>query len=87
LHTFDPQGLGAAYRVAVGSEKRPVGHWTVPVSADDPGAFFPVEVTTRDLDARGRVAFEIKADQTALVHWWKDGGFIAALHAFWVGHS
>jgi hypothetical protein len=87
LHTFDPQGLGAAYRVFVGSGKRAVGRWQVPVAADDPGAFFPVEVTARDLDARGRVAFEIKADQTALVHWWKDGGFIAALHAFWVGRS
>ena len=87
LHTFDPQGLGAAYLVSVGSGKRAVGRWKVPVTADDPGAFFPVEVTTRDLDARGRVAFEIKADQMALVHWWKDGGFIATLHAFWTGRS
>ncbi len=87
LHSFDPQGLGAAYRVAVGPEKRAVGRWEVPVVAEAPEAFFPVEVTARDLDARGRVSFEIRSDQTSLIHWWKDGGFIAALHAFWAGRS
>ncbi|MDF3059105.1 MAG: hypothetical protein K0R17_3320 [Rariglobus sp.] len=85
LHTFDPLGLEVRYRVLVGAAGRKAGIWTVPVSPGALDAFFPVEISRRDFDAHGCVVFHLLADQTALVHWHAEGGFIAALHALWIG--
>ena len=87
LHSFDPQRLGAVYRVGVGTDKRAAGVWRLPETAHDPAACFPVELTAAGIDAHGRAAFELRSDQPGRIHWWRDGGYIAALHALWVGKS
>lgn len=82
LHTFDLQKLNARYRVVVGS--REAGIWTLPTRAYDEGAFFEIELKPGDVDDRGQLSFHIKTEQTQLLHWWKDKGFIAAIHALWI---
>lgn len=85
LHSFDPLKLDAAYRVSVGPAKRDAGRWRLPDVAEDAAAYYSLEVTAEDFDSRGRLAFELRSDQTALLRWWDERGFIAALHALWVG--
>jgi hypothetical protein len=85
LHSFDPQKLSACYKVEVGPLHRSVGKWNLPESSDSAEAFFPVEFSADDLDSKGRLTVSIGSDQKALVHWWREGGFIAAIHALWVG--
>lgn len=85
LNSFDPQELDACYRVSVGRSHRSVGEWTLPKCPKDPLAFFPIKFTAADLDDRGRLTISVASKQKALVHWWKEGGFIAAVHAFWLG--
>ncbi|MDR1305839.1 MAG: hypothetical protein LBK76_11555 [Verrucomicrobiales bacterium] len=82
LHSFDPQRLGARYRVALNGKK--AGDWPLPVTPDDPGAWFAIPVTVSDLDANGGLRVLLGADQQKLVYWWRERGFIAALHALWV---
>lgn len=84
LHSFDHLQLGARYRVSIGKDHRPVGTWDVPAGWDAAEAFYPVELTRADFTATGRLIVHIESDQPPLVHWWKDGGFVAALHAFWI---
>ncbi len=84
LHGFDPTGTGARHRLQVGPEKRDLGVWIVPEGAEQPEAFRSVEISERDIDAQGRVVFHMLTDQTPLVRWWSEGGFIAGLHALWV---
>ncbi|WPJ96757.1 hypothetical protein SH580_03435 [Coraliomargarita algicola] len=85
LHSFDPQHLDVNYRLSVGAQERPVGRWAGPENAGDGSAFYPIEFTADDLDARGRLLVSVYSDQKALVHWWRERGFIAAVHALWVG--
>lgn len=82
LHSFDPQKLNARYRVMVGA--RETGLWTLPTTAYDGGAFFEIELKPGDINDHGQLPFLIKTEQTPLLHWWKDKGFIAAIHALWV---
>lgn len=82
LHSFDPQKLNARYRVMVGA--REVGLWTLPTTAYGEGAFFEIELKPGDINDHGQLPFLIKTEQTPLLHWWKDKGFIAAIHALWV---
>jgi len=84
LHAFDPLGMSASYRVSVGRERRSVGLWVLPKSQDSEDAFFPIELDRSDFDEKGRLFVQLMADQKPLVHWWEEGGFIAALHAFWL---
>jgi len=85
LHSFDPQRLDSVYEVLIGRERRSAGHWRLPSSADAPEAFFAIELGAADLDSRGRAHIMLRTEQKALVRWWSEHGFIAALHAFWVG--
>ncbi len=85
LHSFDPQSLDAQYRVVVG--KRDCGLWKLPTSADSPEAFFCVDLHAADINSQGQLSVLIKTDQTQLLHWWKDRGFIAAIHALWIVES
>jgi hypothetical protein len=82
LHTFDPQQLDSRYLVSTAANQ--FGQWSVPSNPEDAGAFYVVEVRGRDINARGELTVTLQADQTPLLHWWKDKGFIAALHALWV---
>lgn len=84
LHSFDHLQLGARYRVSIGKDHRPVGTWDVPADWAAAAAFYPVELTRADFTATGRLIVHIESDQSPLVHWWKEGGFVAALHAFWI---
>ncbi|OAM90582.1 hypothetical protein OH491_02295 [Termitidicoccus mucosus] len=84
LHSFDPFGLDAAYRVKVGRSKRDAGRWSVPVTPDDARTFFAFEADDADLDSRGRLAIHLATDQKQILRWWDERGFIAALHALWV---
>jgi hypothetical protein len=82
LHTFDPLGLEADYKVSVGA--REAGLWKIPTDSYAPGAFFELEVQPGDLNSRGELSIKLLVDQTPLLRWWKDRGAIAALHALWV---
>jgi len=82
LHTFDPLGLNVKYVVSTGA--REFGCWKVPASPLDPGTFFEVELLPSDMDSRGEVDLHIRSNQRALLHWWKDKGYIAAVHALWI---
>lgn len=84
LNSYDPLRLGARYEVAIGRQHRSLGKWTLPNAANESAAFFPVEFTVEDLDEKGRLTVSVRSDQKALVHWWKEGGFIAAIHAVWL---
>lgn len=84
LNTYDPLALDARCRVRVGAKHRDLGVWTFPADPKSPAAFLAVELAPEDFDARGRLSVEMKADQKALVRWWSERGFIAALHALWV---
>ena len=84
LHTFDPLGLNVRYRVMAGENVREAGTWEVPVDAGAEQAFYAVTAEAGDLDARGRLQISLRTDQTQVLDWWKDKGFIAAVHAFWV---
>lgn len=82
LHTFDPLGQEAHYKVLVGS--RQAGAWQVPTRADSPEAFLELEIQPGDINSRGELTVCLNVDQPPLLHWWKDRGSIAALHALWV---
>jgi hypothetical protein len=87
LNSYDPLALGARYRLRVGPKHRDLGLWTLPADPKAEGAFFTIQLTAHDFNARGHVSVEVKADQKSLVRWWDEGGFIAALHAFWVART
>ncbi|XHR30639.1 MAG: hypothetical protein ACFUZC_08760 [Chthoniobacteraceae bacterium] len=82
FHSFDPLKLDARYRIFVGS--REAGLWTLPCDPQDNAAFFELELRPEDISAEGNVALRFATDQTQILHWWKDRGYIAALHALWV---
>ncbi|MGE9296060.1 MAG: hypothetical protein ACQKBV_07235 [Puniceicoccales bacterium] len=85
LNSFDPQQLNACYDVSFGVAHRKAGQWALPLSATDSAAFFPIEFTVEDLDGRGQLSVSVRSNQKSLVHWWEEGGFIAAVHAIWLG--
>ncbi|MET0263064.1 MAG: hypothetical protein ABW223_09220, partial [Rariglobus sp.] len=85
LNAYDPLSLGARYRLRVGPKHRDLGLWTLPGDPKAETAFFTIPLTADDFNSRGHVSVEVKADQKALVRWWDEGGFIAAIHAFWIG--
>ena len=82
LHTFDPLGLEARYKISVGA--REAGLWQVPTNPCDAGAFFELDVQPGDMNSLGELAIQFRVDQTPLLYWWRDRGFIASLHALWV---
>lgn len=83
LNSFDPLGLNASYRVGV--EGRDLGIWKLPASAFDDQAWFPVELKKEDFSREGHAAISLSANQVGVLDdWWKDRGFIAALHALWI---
>ena len=85
LHSFDPQALDAHYQVVVGN--RECGLWKLPTTAESEDAFFSVNLTPADINSKGQLCVLIKTQQTQLLHWWKDRGFIAAIHALWMIES
>lgn len=85
LHTFDPLALGAKYDLFAG--KRNVGRWDVPTATDNPDSFFEITLSPTDLDPEGGVTLRIVASQQKILHWWRDKGFIAAVHAMWILQS
>ena len=86
LNSFDPQGRNAAYHVKINN--RVVGHWVLPQSPEDDSAWYTVEATPEDLNHEGRLVLSLGADQTAVLdEWWAEKGFIAAVHAVWVGEK
>lgn len=83
LNTFDPLGLDAVYDVRANG--RGLGTWKLPASPLDDGAWFSIELKKEDFSPDGRVAISLGAKQTGVLDdWWKDRGFIAALHALWI---
>lgn len=87
LNSYDPLALGARCRVRVGAKHRDLGVWTFPDNPKSADAFLAIELAPEDFDARGRLSVEMRADQKALVRWWDERGFIAALHALWLARD
>lgn len=87
LNAYDPLALGARYRLRVGANHRDLGLWTLPADPKAESAFFAIPIESGDFDVRGRLSVEVCTDQKKLVRWWDEGGFIAAVHALWVGRA
>jgi hypothetical protein len=85
LHSFDPFDLAVRYVVKVGPQCRVIGKWIIPTSSEKEGAFFSFECSQADLDHLGRLQILLQTDQKQILHWWSERGFIAALHALWIG--
>ncbi|AWI08150.1 hypothetical protein [Ereboglobus luteus] len=86
LHSFSPLGDEMRYQVSIETERRSCGQWIVP-SYDAGGAFFAIQTTPADLDARGRLTIKLQTDQKQILYWWREKGFVAALHALWVAEA
>jgi hypothetical protein len=83
LNSFDPLGLDASYKVR--AQGRDLGIWKLPASPFDEQAWFRVELTKEDFSPDGHASISLATNQVQLLHdWWKDRGFIAALHALWI---
>jgi hypothetical protein len=83
LNSFDSLGLDASYHVHAGSQK--LGIWKLPRSPLDETAWFSVKLAKSDFSPDGHAAISFSVNQVGLLDdWWKDRGFIAALHALWV---
>jgi hypothetical protein len=83
LNTFDPLGLDASYRVR--SQSHEFGIWKLPASPFDHNAWFSLTLKKADLNPDGTAFVSLTANQTPVLDdWWKDRGFIAALHALWI---
>lgn len=82
LHSFDPQEMAACYKVSIGS--REVGLWKVSATPYEAGSFLEIEIKPEDLNSRGNLSILLKSEQKPLLYWWKDRGFIAALHGLWI---
>lgn len=83
LNSFDPLGLDASYRVSVRGRK--LGIWKLPSSSFDEQAWFRIDLKKEDFSPDGRASIVLGTNQTGLLDdWWKDRGFIAALHALWI---
>lgn len=81
LNTFHAQGPPCRFRVTCPGHNPVV--WTPPSSPFDPGAFLTFDFPT-DPPAGHEDPLMIIADQEPLLYdWWKEDGFIAALHALW----
>lgn len=82
LNTFDPLGLNASYQVQANGRK--LGAWKLPASPFDDHAWFSVHLKKTDFSPDGHAAISFSVNQEGLLDdWWKDRGFIAALHALW----
>lgn len=86
LHSFAPFGDEMRYEVLAGVDRRAFGQWVVP-SYEAGGAFFTLRATATDLDVRGRLSIALRTGQKQILYWWREKGFIAALHALWVGEK
>jgi hypothetical protein len=83
LNSFDPLGLDASYEVLANGRK--LGKWKLPASPFDEHAWFSLKLKKEDFSPDGHAAISFAVNQVGLLDdWWKDHGFIAALHALWV---
>jgi len=79
LNTFDPFGIGACYRLFL--DRTEFSSWTLPTDASSPEAWRELALP----ETASKVSVRLVSDQTpVLEHWWREKGFIAALHALWI---
>ncbi|HEY3376799.1 MAG TPA: hypothetical protein VGL77_04825 [Armatimonadota bacterium] len=84
LHSFDPCALGARYKVAIA--RRPQPDWALPTDPWEAAAWYSVTIDPSWIRPDGTLTFSCKADQQAvLADWWADRGFVAGIHALWIG--
>jgi hypothetical protein len=87
LHSFDAVPLDARYRVTIG-HGRVHGRWALPTDPWSPEAWYRVAIDPSWISPSGVLSLGLLSDQKGVLYdWWEERGFVAGLHALWVGRN